>query len=113
MDFADLVRRASSGEIIAFVKLTRRFQHAAFGSALALVGDFQQAEDVVQEAFLAAWSTLPRRVVDTSAPRRREGISWLASDDCATTRFQAPAAKRFDDHHVGGSRRGTKRGAGG
>ena len=48
MDYAELVRRASRGEVIAFVELTRRFQHAAFGSALALIGDFQQAEDVVQ-----------------------------------------------------------------
>jgi len=60
MDYTELVRRASGGEVIAFVELTRRFQHAAFGSALALIGDFQQAEDVVQEAFLAAWSALPR-----------------------------------------------------
>ena len=48
MDYAELVRRASRGEVIAFVELTRRFQHAALGSALALIGDFQQAEDVVQ-----------------------------------------------------------------
>jgi RNA polymerase sigma-70 factor (ECF subfamily) len=59
MDYAELVRRASGGEVIAFVELTRRFQHAAFGSALAFTGDFQQAEDVVQESFLAAWSALP------------------------------------------------------
>jgi len=66
MDYAELVRRASSGEVIAFVALTRRFQHAAFGSALALTGDLQQAEDVVQEAFLAAWSGLPS-LADTAA----------------------------------------------
>jgi hypothetical protein len=36
------------GEVKAFVELTRSFQHAAFGSALALIGDFQQAEDVVR-----------------------------------------------------------------
>jgi RNA polymerase sigma factor (sigma-70 family) len=59
MDYAELVRRARGGEVKAFVELTRRFQHAAFGSALALTGDFQKAEDVVQEAFLAAWSALP------------------------------------------------------
>jgi RNA polymerase sigma factor (sigma-70 family) len=59
MDYAELVRRASGGEVKAFVELTRRFQHAAFGSALAFTGDFQQAEDVVQESFLAAWSALP------------------------------------------------------
>jgi RNA polymerase sigma factor (sigma-70 family) len=59
MDHAELVRLASGGELKAFVELMRRFQHAAFGSALALTGDFQQAEDVVQEAFVAAWSALP------------------------------------------------------
>jgi RNA polymerase sigma factor (sigma-70 family) len=59
MDYERLVRRASGGDVEAFVDLTRRFQHFAFGSALALVHDFQQAEDVVQEAFMAAWSALP------------------------------------------------------
>jgi RNA polymerase sigma factor (sigma-70 family) len=60
-----LVRRAAGGEVKAFVELTRRFQHFAFGSALALVGDFQRAEDVVQEAFVAAWSGL--RTLDDPA----------------------------------------------
>jgi RNA polymerase sigma-70 factor (ECF subfamily) len=59
MEHESLVRRAGSGDVRAFVELTRRFQHFAFGSALALVHDFQQAEDVVQEAFVAAWSALP------------------------------------------------------
>src|SRR5262245_21812160 len=59
MDHEPLVRRAADGEVHAFVELTRRFQHVAFGSALALVHDFQHAEDVVQEAFVAAWSALP------------------------------------------------------
>ena len=38
MDLEPLVRRASSGDVKAFVALTRRFQQFAFGSALALVG---------------------------------------------------------------------------
>src|SRR5258708_36528509 len=59
MDHENLVRRAAAGDVAAFVELTRRFQHFAFGSALALIRDFQQAEDVVQEAFMAAWSALP------------------------------------------------------
>jgi DNA-directed RNA polymerase specialized sigma24 family protein len=59
MDLEPLVRQASEGDVKAFVELTRRFQHFAFGSALALVHDFQKAEDVVQEAFVAAWSGLP------------------------------------------------------
>ncbi|MFZ3226922.1 MAG: sigma-70 family RNA polymerase sigma factor, partial [Xanthobacteraceae bacterium] len=59
MEHEHLVRLAADGDVRAFVELTRRFQHFAFGSALALVHDFQQAEDVVQEAFLAAWTALP------------------------------------------------------
>jgi RNA polymerase sigma-70 factor (ECF subfamily) len=73
MDHKNLVRRAAAGDVTAFVELTRRFQHFAFGSALALVRDFQQAEDVVQEAFLAAWSTLPNLADPDAFP------GWLRS----------------------------------
>jgi RNA polymerase sigma factor (sigma-70 family) len=59
MDLEQLVHRACVGDVSAFVELARRFQHFAFGSAIALLGDFHQAEDAVQEAFLAAWSGLP------------------------------------------------------
>jgi RNA polymerase sigma-70 factor (ECF subfamily) len=59
MDHEQLVRRAVGGDVQAFVDLTRNFQNFAFGSALAQVRDFQQAEDIVQEAFVAAWAGLP------------------------------------------------------
>jgi RNA polymerase sigma factor (sigma-70 family) len=59
MDHESLVCGAGRGDVRAFVELTRRFRNFAFGSALSLVHDFQQAEDVVQEAFVAAWSALP------------------------------------------------------
>lgn len=59
MNYQDLVRLAAGGDVKAFVALVRQFQQAAFGSALALVRDFDRAEDVVQEAFLAAWAGLP------------------------------------------------------
>ena len=34
MDLEQLVRRAAQGDVKAFVALTQRFQHFAFGSAL-------------------------------------------------------------------------------
>jgi RNA polymerase sigma-70 factor (ECF subfamily) len=74
MDHAHLVRRAAGGDVKAFVELTRRFQHFAFGSALALVRDFQQAEDVVQEAFVAAWSALPGLAEPVAFPAWLRGI---------------------------------------
>ena len=74
MDPEDLVRRACQGDVRAFVDLTRRFQHAAHGSALALLRDFQLAEDVVQEAFLAAWSGLPTLADPAAFPGWLRGI---------------------------------------
>ena len=55
MDLEQLIGRARQGDLDAFAEVTRRFQHMAFGYALSLVRDLQQAEDVVQEAFVAAW----------------------------------------------------------
>src|SRR5215467_3090899 len=74
MDLEALVNRARGGDVKAFVELTRRFQHAAYGSALTLVRDFQTAEDVVQEAFLAAWSGLPRLADPAAFPAWLRGI---------------------------------------
>ena len=74
MDLEQLVRRACEGDVSAFVELTRRFQHFAFGSALALLGDFQHAEDAVQEAFLAAWSGLPSLSDHAAFPGWLRGI---------------------------------------
>src|SRR3982074_2929213 len=74
MDHEQLVRRASAGDVSAFVDLTRRFQHFAFGSALALVRDFQLAEDIVQEAFVAAWTALPTLAEPAAFPGWLHGI---------------------------------------
>lgn len=74
MDHEQLVRRAGAGDVAAFVELTRRFQQFAFGSALTLVRDFQQAEDVVQEAFIAAWSALPSLAEPAAFPGWLRGI---------------------------------------
>jgi RNA polymerase sigma factor (sigma-70 family) len=74
MDHGRLVRLAGGGDVRAFVELTKRFQHFAFGSALALVHDFEQAEDVVQESFLAAWSALPSLADPAAFPGWLRGI---------------------------------------
>jgi len=74
MDLEQLVRQAARGDVDAFVGLTRRFQHFAFGSALALVQDFQLAEDVAQEAFVAAWSALPNLADPAAFPGWLRGI---------------------------------------
>lgn len=74
MDYEQQVRRAKGGDVKAFVDLTRQFQHMAFGAALALVNDFHHAEDVVQEAFVAAWSALPSLADPAAFPGWLRGI---------------------------------------
>lgn len=59
MELDDRVRQAAGGDLDAFADVTRRFQHMAFGYALSHVRNVQEAEDVVQEAFVAAWYALP------------------------------------------------------
>lgn len=55
-----LARRASEGDREAFDELMASHAGAVFAIALARLGDPQDAEDLVQEAFLRAWLLLPR-----------------------------------------------------
>ena len=59
MDLESTVRAAVGGISTPSPSSPRRFQHMAFGYALSFVRDLGQAEDVVQEAFVAAWHALP------------------------------------------------------
>jgi RNA polymerase sigma-70 factor (ECF subfamily) len=111
MDLEALVNRARGGDVKAFVELTQRFQHAAYGSALTLVRDFQQAEDVVQEAFVAAWAGLPNLADPAAFPgwlrgivrhqafrllRKQLNVSPL--DEAETVPSEEPAADRVLQH---------------
>src|ERR1051326_7600487 len=68
MDFEPAVRKAADGDLDAFAEITRRFQHMAFGYALSFVRTFPEAEDVVQEAFVAAWYGLPTLAEPAALP---------------------------------------------
>lgn len=54
----ELVARAGCGEAIAFEVLMRRHNRLLFRSARGVVGDDAEAQDVVQEAWLRAFSML-------------------------------------------------------
>jgi RNA polymerase sigma factor (sigma-70 family) len=74
MDLESLIGRAKQGDLEAFTEVTRRFQHMAFGYAVALLRDFHEAEDAVQEAFVAAWFGLFALVDPAAFPGWFRGI---------------------------------------
>jgi len=57
---AELVAAALAGEADAFADLVRRYQDYIYATAVGIVSDFDLARDVAQEAFLAAYRSLPR-----------------------------------------------------
>ena len=81
-DLNELVVAARKGESDAFEEVVRRFQDMAVGYAYATLGDWQEAEDAAQEAFIAAWVGLQhlrnpaafpgwfRQIVHSQAHRR-------------------------------------------
>ena len=66
-----LVRRAQAGDADAFEALVVRHRDRVFRVALRLTGSPADAEDVAQEALVAAWQALPGFRGDSSVP------SWL------------------------------------
>ena len=74
MDLERLIERAAGRDLDAFSELIQRFQHMAFGSALSFVRELQVAEDVVQEAFVAAWFALPTLAEPAAFPGWLRGI---------------------------------------
>lgn len=57
---AALLERARGGDAEAFNGLVWRYQRLLLSVALGLLEDQGRAEDAVQEAFLSAWTALPR-----------------------------------------------------
>lgn len=55
---SETIERILSGEPEAFEALVRRYNRLGGAVACAIVGDYHQAEDIVQEAFLKAFRAL-------------------------------------------------------
>ena len=71
---SSLVVRAQTGDRAAYDDIVLRFQDMAVGYATALLGDFHQAEDAAQEAFVGAWT-------GTAVLARTSGVSRMAQAD--------------------------------
>ena len=71
LDESTIVARAQDGDLDAFEWLVSAYQGGVFRLAFRMLGDHAEAEDVVQETFIAAWRNLPT----LSAPQAF--IPWL------------------------------------
>ena len=100
-----LVIRARRGDNAAYEALVQRFQDMAVGYAYALLGDWQEAEDAAQDAFIRAYCDLVklrdpaafpgwfRRIVHSQAQRRvraKEPV-WVSLDNVAELAVAGPA----------------------
>ena len=79
----DLVRRSRRGDRAAFAELVRTYENAAYATALTYVRSREDAQDIVQEAFVTAYCKL----VQLREPEnfgswlwtivRRHALEWL------------------------------------
>ena len=59
-DDIQLIRRVLSGDDEAFTALVRKHQKSVHALAWRRVGDFHFAEEITQDAFLRAYTGLPK-----------------------------------------------------
>jgi len=52
------VKQAQAGDLMAFGELVKMFQDAVYGVAYSMLGNFHDAQDIAQEAFIQAWRDL-------------------------------------------------------
>lgn len=55
----ELIQQTLNGNTDAFGALIQRYQDAVYATALHCIGNFADAQDVAQEAFIEAYKSLP------------------------------------------------------
>jgi RNA polymerase sigma-70 factor, ECF subfamily len=91
---AGLVARCLGGEVDAFEPLVERHQRVLFNVAWRLLGDREEARDVVQGAFVKAWEKLA-----TFDPRHRF-FSWIyriVVNESLNARSRRPAVQPLSE----------------
>lgn len=84
----DLARLAQQGDQDAFAELVKRYENQVFSLAYRLCGDYDEAADMAQEAFLRIY-----RMLDRYDPGKKF-FSWMyrvAHNSCINTLNRRPA----------------------
>jgi RNA polymerase sigma-70 factor (ECF subfamily) len=88
---ARLVAAARRGDSRAFAALTDAHQHAVRGFLRRFTGDWADADDIAQEAFVTAWLRLDRFKGDSSFRTWVAGIGYRIARDVQRSRNRAAA----------------------
>jgi len=89
LDESTLIRHAANGDASAWEPLVQTHQQAVFRLAYLLLGDPDDAEDIVQETFLRAWNHL--KSFDQTRPLK----PWLLSITANLARNRRRSAGRY------------------
>jgi RNA polymerase sigma-70 factor (ECF subfamily) len=94
-----LVRRAQAGDAEAFGELVERNRRAVYRAALAAVGSAAEADDVAQDAFVAAFRKLGSFRGESSFKTWLLTITWRRAIDRrqSVARWMRRIASRADD----------------
>lgn len=92
-----LVMRSQRGEQEAFRVLVERYQKLVYTLALRMVSTPADAEDVAQEAFLAAWKGLPRFRMDAKFSTWLYRLTVNAATDLLRRRQKEQAHQSLED----------------
>lgn len=71
---AELMRRIATGDRVAFGQLYDRFSRPLFATAVKIVQDQADAQDIVHDAFVVVWEK-----ADTFEAHRGTAFSWLVT----------------------------------
>jgi DNA-directed RNA polymerase specialized sigma24 family protein len=124
LEDAELIRRAQSGEVMAYEELVRRYQDVAVRTA-HIVSPDGDAEDAVQDAFVKAYAALSRfrleapfrpwllRIVANEARNRRRSAGRRAGLTLRVAEDRRPddAAPSPESGGGGGGAAAARRGA--
>lgn len=111
LDDEVLVRWAKEGRVEAFERLLQRHRTAAYRTALRLTGDPHIADDVTQEALIAAWKSLRLFRADSSFATWLYRIVVNQARNSARGRRDVPVAELPDGgvHQPGADQEAARR----
>ena len=99
----DLVRQTLQGSHEAFGTLVKRHQRRIVGLTAHMIGDFHQAEDLAQEAFVRAFGSLDRLRDPAKFPRWIGRIaSHVALDHLRRRKVRPPERALPEGDYLGG-----------